>query len=177
MKKMIVGVLALCLIIGVAGQILAYDSTDIPVTARIPQMITLELDATELVFEETDFDYILGTAHLTKIGVIATKERGVIATISGNVPYSLSISALDEYLSGVDGGLIHISQLKWRLTDESATSDWEALTLERAPVRSGPPGTLEVEFDFQFTAYWVNPAQIYRGAILLTVIPEEGSTL
>ncbi|NMB02460.1 MAG: hypothetical protein GX971_13245 [Firmicutes bacterium] len=177
MKGFMIGFLALLLSLGIAGQVMAYGSADIPVIARIPQMIVLELDATELVFEESDFDYILGTAELTKVGVIATKERGVVATISGNVPYSLSISSLDEYLSGVDGGLIHISQLKWRLTEERDAKDWEALTIERVPVRGGPPGTLEVEFDFQFTAYWVDPAQVYRGAILLTVIPEEGSPL
>lgn len=177
MYRLRVGIITLVLILAVTSQISAFGSVDIPVTVKIPQMIMLELDATELVFEEPDFDYILGTAELTKVGVMATKERGVTATVSGNVPFSLSISALDEFLTGRESGWIPISQLKWRLSDDEDANEWVELSMDRMRVTGGPPGTMEVEFDFQITAYWVSPAEVYRGAILLTVIPEESSPL
>ena len=173
MYKASAALLALCIVLAFPGAVWALDSADVPVTAEIPQMIILELDATELVFEESDFDYVLGPAQLVKVGVVATKEHAVTATVSGNVPYTLSIAAMEEFLTGTHGGLIHISQLKWRLTDSDNPEQWEPLTLERVSVKSGPPGTMEVRFDFQLTAFWENRAQMYTGSILLTVIPEE----
>lgn len=177
MNKVRAALLALCLVLAFPGAVWALDSADVPVTVKIPQMIILELDATELVFEEADFDYVLGPAQLVKVVVVATKEQAVTATVSGNVPYTLSIAALEEYLIGAYGGLIHISQLKWRLTDSDNPEHWEPLTLDRVPVKSGPPGTMEVRFDFQLTALWENPAQMYTGNILLTVIPEESEEM
>lgn len=173
MRTMILAILIACLILAGVGSVSAEERAYIPVMVRIPQMIIMKLDATELVFNEVDFDYVLGTAHLTKVGVIATKERAVTATIAGNVPYTLYVSAPEEYFVGASGGLIHISQLRWRLTDHSETDSWESVSLERVPVQSGPPGKMEVIFDFQMTAYWENPAQVYTGQILFTVIPDE----
>lgn len=175
MYKASAALLALCIVLAFPGAVWALDSADVPVTAKIPQMIILELDATELVFEESDFDYVLGAAQRVTVGVVATKEQAVVATVSGNVPYTLSISAPHEFLVGLNGGLIHVSQLKWRLSDSKDRDDWRPLTLERVPVRSGPPGTMEVRFDFRLTAFWENPAQSYMGEILLTVIPVEDS--
>lgn len=173
MRGLLFGILVLSLILIAGGVVLANERAYIPVTARIPQMIIMELDATDLVFDEEDFDFILGSAYLTKAGVMATKKRVVTATISGNVPYTLLISAPEEYLVGASEGVIHVSQLKWRLSDSDDDGDgWQSITLERMPVKSGPPGTLEVEFDFQFIAFWENIAQIYKGEILLTVIPD-----
>lgn len=136
-------------------------------------MIILFLDARELVFDEVDFDYVLGNADLTRVGVIATKNRAVMATILGNVPYTLFVSAPEEYYAGSNGGILHISQLRWRLSDHREAGGWESMSLERVPVQNGPPGTMDVEFDFQLTAYWENPAQVYGGQILFTVIPGE----
>ncbi len=45
---------------------------------------------------------------------MATKIEAVTATVSGNVPYTLLISAPEEFLYGQRGGLVHISQLRWR---------------------------------------------------------------
>jgi len=95
------------------------------VSAIVPQMIHLELDAGELVFEPEDFDYIMGTAERTKTGVVATKKRALLATVSGNVPYTLLISAPEEYFFGQRGGLIHISQLRWRLPPDSGRGSVE----------------------------------------------------
>ncbi len=173
MRTIVSGILILVLVLVGAGIVWADDRADIPVTVRIPQMIIMELDATELVFNEVDFDYLLGSAHLTRVGVIATKLGAVTATISGNIPYTLLISAPEEFLIGMNGGLLHVSQLKWRLTDPGEVNGWQSIVLERVPVASGSPGTIEVDFDFQLTAYWDNPAQVYRGEILLTVIPDE----
>lgn len=173
MRPVILCILILTLILGGPGGVLAYyDKADVPVTIRILPTIIMELDATELVFNEVDFDYLLGAAHLTRVGIVATKGRAVTATISGNVPYTLLISAPEEYLPGVYGGFIHISQLRWRLPGADDDHGWQSITLERVPVRSGPPGTITVPFDFQFMAYWENPAQTYTGQILLTVIPD-----
>lgn len=172
MRRLLFGILVLSLILVVGGVVFANESAYIPVTARIPQMIIMELDATELVFNEEDFDFILGSAYLVKAGVVATKRRAVTATISGNVPYTLLISASEEYLTGIGGGVVHISQLRWRLPGLDDMEEWESITLERVPVKSGPPGTLEVELDFQFIAFWENTAQTYKGEILLTVIPD-----
>ncbi|NLL48357.1 MAG: hypothetical protein GX249_07215 [Firmicutes bacterium] len=172
MRTVIAAILIVSLLVAGSGLVFASDRAEIPVTVKIPQMIMMKLDATELVFNEVDFDYLLGDAHLTKVGVVATRKRAVTATISGNVPYTLFVSAPEEYLIGARGGTIHISQLRWRLTDRSEEDDWESISLERVQVRGGPPGTMEVVFDFQLTAYWENPAQVYGGQILLTVIPE-----
>ena len=176
MSRAISGLLTLCVLLAFPAMAYALDKADIPVTVKIPQMVLLELDATELVFGESDFDYVLGTAQLVKVGVVATKDQAVTATVSGNVPYVLSIAAPEEYLIGTNGGLIHISQLKWRLTGSDDPEYWEPLTLDRVPVKGGPPGTMEVKFDFQLTAFWENPAQVYTGEILLTVIPDDGWT-
>lgn len=175
MYRMPVALLVVCMILVHPAPVRAFDSADVPVTVRIPQMIVLEINATELIFEESDFDYVLGAAQRVTVGVVATKEQAVVATVSGNVPYTLSISAPHEFLVGLNGGLIHVSQLKWRLSDSKDRDDWRLLTLERVPVRSGPPGTMEVRFDFRLTAFWENPAQNYMGEILLTVIPVEDS--
>ncbi len=173
MRTVISSVLIFALVLGGAGVVWASDQADIPVTLRIPQMIIMKLDATELVFKEVDFDYLLGAANLTRVGVIASKKRAVSATIRANIPYTLFVSAPEEYFLGVSGGELHISQLKWRLSDPADANMWESITLERVPVQSGQPGTMKVPFDFQLTAYWENPAQTYRGEILLTVIPDE----
>ncbi len=172
MRTVISAILIFVLLLACAGVTCAEDRADIPVTGRIPQMIVMILDTRELVFDEVDFDYLLGTAHLTRVGVIATKKQAVKATISGNVYYTLSISAPEEYLTGTNGGFLHISQLRWRLPARRDANGWESISLERVPVQSGPPGTIEVRFDFQLTAYWDNPAQTYSGQILLTVIPD-----
>ena len=175
MKVLIRSMALLIALYVLSGYALASDlgNADVPVIVRIPQMIVMTLDANELVFEESDFDYHLGPARLVKSGVVATKNQAVTASISGNVPYSLLVSSSDEYLTGSDGGLIHISQLRWRLADEEVQEDnWQPITIERTPVTGGPPGTLTVEFDFQLIALWENPAQTYRGVILLTVIPD-----
>ena len=55
-----------------AGVVRAQNQVQIPVIIHIPQIIIMSLDATELVFDKVDFDYGLGTARLTKVGVIAT---------------------------------------------------------------------------------------------------------
>ena len=173
MRTVISAILIAFLILAGAGSVYAGDRAYIPVTLRIPQMIIMKLDATELVFNEVDFDYVLDNAHLTKVGVIATKERAVTATMAGNVPYTLFVSAPDEYFAGSNGGMIHISQLRWRLADHSEDDSWESISLERVPVQDGGPGKMKVLFDFQMTAYWENPAQVYKGQILFTVIPNE----
>jgi hypothetical protein len=173
MRTVISAILIAFFILAGAGGVFAYDRADIPVTVRIPQMIIMKLDATELAFNEVDFDYVLGNAYLTKVGVIAMKKRAVTATIAGNVPYTLYVSAPEDYFAGDNGGMIHISQLRWRLADHSEADDrWKSISLERVPVQGGPPGKMEVLFDFQMDAYWENPAQIYRGQILFTVIPD-----
>jgi len=161
-----------------AGVVQAQNQVQIPVIIHIPQIIIMTLDATELVFDKVDFDYVLGTARLTKVGVIATKREAVTVTIEGNIPYTWYISAPEEYLFGANGDLLHISQLTWGLSRGEADGQGEggemrALTLERVPVQSGPPGKLEIKLDFQLTAYWENPAQTYTGDILFTVIPDE----
>ncbi|MFY9494933.1 MAG: hypothetical protein WAQ48_04550 [Limnochordia bacterium] len=162
--------LTLLLLAGSAAH--ALDRANMSVSAIVPQMIHLELDAGELVFEHEDFDYIMGTAERTKTGVVATKKRALLATVSGNVPYTLLISAPEEYFFGQRGGLIHISQLRWRLPPDSDVEAWKEITLERRPVMSGPPGVAEVTFDFQLIATWENPAETYTGEILLTVVPD-----
>ncbi len=172
MRTTLSSILIFVLVMASAGIVCAEDRADVPVTVRIPQMIIMFLDARELIFNEVDFDYFLGTAHLTRVGVIATKKQAVTATISGNVHYTLSISSPEEYLIGSNGGSMHISQLRWRSLDPNNADGWESLSLERVPVQSGPPGTIEVKFDFQLTTSWENPAQIYRGEILLTVVPD-----
>lgn len=177
MKRLSLALLTFCLVLALPGAVWAFDPAEVPVAAIIPQIVVLELDTTELVFEEKDFDYVFGSAQRVKLGVVATKEKAVVATVSGNVPYTLSIAALGEYLQGNQGGLIHISQLRWRLTDSPDRDQWEPLTLERVPVKSGPPGTMEVRFDFQLIALWENPAQLYTGDIILTVIPDDAGPI
>lgn len=178
MKRLICITAVLVLTLIGAGVVQAQNQVQIPVIIHIPQIIIMTLDATELVFDKVDFDYVLGTARLTKVGVIATKREAVTVTIEGNVPYTLYISAPEEYLIGVSGDLLHIFQLTWGLSQREADGQNEeekmqALTLERVPVQSGPPGKLEIKLDFQLTAYWENPAQTYTGDILFTVIPDE----
>jgi len=172
MRRLISGMVIFALILTSTRMVYAEDKAEIPVIVRIPQMIAMSLDTSELVFDEVDFDYVLGTAQFTRVGVIATKKQAVTATIWGNVHYTLSISAPDEYLTGANGGLLHISQLRWRLPDPDNANGWEPISLERVPVQNGPPGTQEVKFDFQLMAYWENPAQTYTGEILLTVVPD-----
>lgn len=172
MKGTVHRILIALLLLTVGGTAFALARGEVPVTARIPQMIVLELDANELVFDEVDFDYILGDAERTKTGVVATKQGAVTATVSGNVAYTLLISAPEEFFYGQRGGIIHISQLRWRLPPAYDGEAWEEITMERRPVKNGPAGVAEIIFDFQFTAFWENPAQIYAGEILLTVVPD-----
>ncbi len=144
-------ILVVILLLTAGGQsVLAMARAHVPVTVTIPQMIILELDANELIFAETDFDYILGSASRIKTGgIMATKIEAVTATVSGNVPYTLLISAPEEFLYGQRGGLVHISQLRWRHSPAYDGGEvWEEITLERRPVQSGQAGVAEVAFDF-----------------------------
>jgi hypothetical protein len=109
MRRLISGMVIFALILTSTRMVYAEDKAEIPVIVRIPQMIAMSLDTSELVFDEVDFDYVLGTAQFTRVGVIATKKQAVTATIWGNVHYTLSISAPEEYLTGANGGLLHIS--------------------------------------------------------------------
>ncbi len=62
-------ILVVILLLTAGGQsVLAMARAHVPVTVTIPQMIILELDANELIFAETDFDYILGSASRIKTG-------------------------------------------------------------------------------------------------------------
>lgn len=66
MRTMILAILTACLILAGVGSVSAEERAYIPVMVRIPQMIIMKLDATELVFNEVDFDYVLGLyPHLT----------------------------------------------------------------------------------------------------------------
>ncbi|HHY14648.1 MAG TPA: hypothetical protein GX521_01090 [Firmicutes bacterium] len=172
MRRYMSSILVVILLLTAGQSVLAMARAHVPVTVTIPQMIILELDANELIFAETDFDYILGSASRIKTGIMATKIEAVTATVSGNVPYTLLISAPEEFLYGQRGGLVHISQLRWRHSPAYDGGVWEEITLERRPVQSGRAGVAEVAFDFRLTVFWENPAQIYAGAILLTVVAD-----
>lgn len=171
MQRVIWASLVILLMAAGCGAAQVLDQAEVPVTVRIPQMIILELNATELVFDESDFDYVFGDPKLLRVGVLVTKERAVTATISGNIPYTLVISAPEGFLFGANGDLLHVSQLQWRLSHSEPDEPWNELTVDRVAVLNGQPGRQEVDFDFLFTAFWENPAQVYRGEILFTVIP------
>lgn len=125
MKRLICITAVLVLTLIGAGVVQAQNQVQIPVIIHIPQIIIMTLDATELVFDKVDFDYVLGTARLTKVGVIATKREAVTVTIEGNIPYTLYISAPEEYLFGANGDLLHISQLTWGLSRGEADGQGE----------------------------------------------------